>query len=163
MAVAVDIRLRSIEEHIRTRHGKDRKPTPTERFVIRAFVEDVVEYIKLRWPVDTGTSRDRWTYEMLFNAGELVIVIENPMFYAEYVHNRGGTPEDPLWSRLVPEAWNAYKVQMLQALRAEIDKTERVIDERRRRQQAPQDRSVGLMDLVRNPDLVDFFEGLFGG
>ena len=67
------------------------------------------------------------------------------------------------WARLVPEAWNAHKEQMLQALRAEIDKTERVIDERRRRQQAPQDRSVGLMDLVRNPDLVDFFEGLFGG
>jgi hypothetical protein len=163
MAVAVDIRLRSIEEHIRTRHGKDRKPTPTEVFIIADAVEDVVNYIKRRWPVDTGTSRDRWTYQLLFNAGELVIVIENPMYYAEYVHNRGGTPEDPLWSRLVPEAWNAHKVQMLQALRAEIDKTERVIDERRRRQQAPQDRSVGLMDLVRNPDLVDFFEGLFGG
>ena len=163
MAVAVDIRLKSIEEHIRRRHGKDRKPTPSESFVIRGFAGDVVSYIKRRWPVDTGTSRDRWTYELLFNAGDLVIVIENPMYYTEYVHNAGGTPEDPLWERLVPEAWNAHKEQMLQALRAEIDKTERVIDERRRRQQAPQDRSVGLMDLVRNPDLVDFFEGLFGG
>ena len=163
MAVAVDIRLKSIEEHIRRRHGKDRKPTPSEVYIIADFVEDAVNYIKRRWPVDTGTSRDRWTYELLFNAGDLVIVIENPMYYTEYVHNAGGTPEDPLWARLVPEAWNAHKEQMLQALRAEIDKTERVIDERRRRQQAPQDRSVGLMDLVRNPDLVDFFEGLFGG
>ena len=72
MAVAVDIRLKSIEEHIRRRHGKDRKPTPSESFVIRGFAGDVVSYIKRRWPVDTGTSRDRWTYELLFNAGDLV-------------------------------------------------------------------------------------------
>jgi hypothetical protein len=161
MSVAVNIRLRSIEQHIRRRHGQDRKPTPNERFIIRSHVEDILNYVKRRWPVDTGTSRDRWMYRLSFDVGELFVRLENPMFYAEYVHNAGGSPEDPLWSRLVPEAFQAFKDAMNQAVAREVDKTERALIAKQRRHR--QTRDDTLMDLIRDPDSVDFFEGLFGG
>ena len=163
MSVEVNIRLRSIEQHIRRRHGQDRKPTPNETAVIRSHVEDVLNYIKRRWPVDTGTSRDRWMYRLSFNVGELIVRIENPMYYSEYVHNAGGTPEDPLWLRLVPEAFQAYKDAMNETVAREIDRTERALIERRRRSQQPLTRADSLMDLIRDPDGIDFFEGFFGG
>lgn len=161
MSVEVNIRLRSVEQHIRRTHGKDRKPTPNEGFVIRQYAGEIINYIKRRWPVDTGTSRDRWVYTLSFNVGELFIRIENPMFYAEYVHYEGGTPEDPLWLRLVPEAFQVYKDALNEAAAREIDKTERALIARQRRQL--QTRDDTLMDLIRDPDSIDIFEGLFGG
>ena len=161
MSVEANIRLRSIEQHIRRRHGEDRKPTPNETQTIATHVEDVLNYIKRRWPVATGTSRDRWMYRLSFNVGELFVRIENPMYYAEYVHYAGGTPEDPLWSRLVPEAFQAYAAAMNQAVAREIDKTERALIAKQRRQRLT--REDTLMDLIRDPDSVAFFEGLFGG
>ena len=161
MSVEANIRLRSIEQHIRRRHGEDRKPTPNETQTIATHVEDILNYIKRRWPVDTGTSRDRWMYRLSFNVGELFVRIENPMYYSEYVHYAGGTPEDPLWSRLVPEAFQAYAAAMNQAVAREIDKTERALIAKQRRQRLT--REDTLMDLIRDPDSVDFFEGLFGG
>ena len=161
MSVEVNIRLRSIEQHIRRVHGADRKPTPNETQTIATHVEDILNYIKRRWPVDTGTSRDRWMYRLSFNVGELFVRIENPMYYAEYVHYAGGTPDDPLWLRLVPEAFQAHAAAMNQALAREIDKTERALIAKQRRQRLT--REDTLMDLIRDPDSVDFFEGLFGG
>ena len=162
MSVEVTIRLRSIEQHIRRRHGKDRLPTPREGFVIRQYAGQVINYIKRRWPVDTGTSRDRWTYEIFADVGELSITIENPMYYAEYVHYAGGTPEDELWKTLIQEAFAVYKDALNQDVAREIDKTERALQERsRRRPEQPLD--VGLMDLIRNPDLADIFGEVFGG
>ena len=161
MSVEVNIRLRSVEQHIRRTHGQDRKPTPNEGFVIRQYAGEIINYIKRRWPVDTGTSRDRWVYTLSFNVGELFIRIENPMFYAEYVHYEGGTPEDPLWLRLVPEAFQVYKDALNEAAAREIDKTERALVARQRR--LPQTRDDTLMDLIRDPDSIDIFEGLFGG
>ena len=163
MSVEVNIRLRSIEQHIRRRHGTDRKPTPNETQAIASFLEDILNYVKRRWPVDTGTSRDRWMYRLSFNVGELIVSLENPMFYAEYVHYSGGTPEDPLWSRLVPEAFHAFKDAMNEAVAREIDKTERALIAKQRRQDQFLTRDQTLMDLIRDPDSVDFFEGLFGG
>tara|TARA_R100000152_G_C6775241_1_gene203521 strand:+ start:1925 stop:2410 length:486 start_codon:yes stop_codon:yes gene_type:complete len=161
MSVEVNIRLRSVEQHIRRRHGKDRKPTPNETQVIGSMADDIINYIKRRWPVDTGTSRDRWLYRLSFNVGELFIRIENPMYYTEYVHYKGGTPEDPLWLRLVPEAFQVYKDALNEAAAREIDKTERALIARQRRQL--QTRDDTLMDLIRDPDSIDIFEGLFGG
>ena len=161
MSVEVNIRLRSIEQHIRRRHGKDRKPTPNERFIIRSHVEDILNYIKRRWPVDTGTSRDRWMYRLSFNVGELFVRLENPMFYAEYVHNAGGSPEDPLWEPLVKEAFQAFKDAMNEAVAREVDKTERALIAKQQRTRLTRDET--LMDLIRDPDSVNFLEELFSG
>ena len=162
MSVEVNIRLRTIEQHIRRRHGKDRLPTPDEGFVIRQYAGRIIDYIKRRWPVDTGTSRDRWVYEIFANVGELFITIENPMYYAEYVHYAGGTPDDLLWQTLTQEAFQVYKDALNQDVARQIDRTERAL-QARRRQQPQQPLDAGLMDLIRNPDLVDIFGEVFGG
>jgi len=96
----------------------------------------------------------------MISTGDIRIVIENPMFYAEYVHRAGGNADDPLWERLVPEAFNLNQEQMLTAVRAEVDATQRAID---RRERQGERRRAGLLDLIRNPNLVDIIGGLING
>ena len=160
MAVSGDIRLRSIEEYIQRRHGKTRNTTPREEDVINRHADRVVQYVKDNWPVDTGTSRDRWLFEYKATAGRLSLFIENPMFYSEYVHRTGGSPDNPLWLRLVPEAWGMFKEDMLTDVRRQINATERELE---RKQRAGERRGPGLLDLIRRPDLVDLIGGMFGG
>ena len=160
MAVSVEIRLKTIEEYIKRRHGKTRNTTPREEQVIDVYANRVVQYVKDNWPVDTGTSRDRWLFEYKATAGRLSLLIENPMYYSEYVHRSGGSPENPLWVRLVPEAWSIVKESMLSDLKRQINATERALE---RRQSEGQRRSPGLLDLIRRPDLVDLIGGMFGG
>jgi len=159
MAVRVDIRLRSIEDYIKKTNRRARITTPREEMAIELYADRMIDHIKQGWPVDTGTSRDRWQYELKISTGDIRIVIENPMYYAEYVHRKGGSPEDPLWQRLVPEAFNMHKDQMLIAVRAEVDKTQRAIERKKRQGERPR---AGLLDLIRNPNLADVIGGLFG-
>ena len=116
-AVSVDIKLKSIDRYIRLKHGQPRALTFDERFVLRQFAQLIQQAIRDRWPVDTGTSRDRWQVWSVPTAGDLAIMVENPMFYAEYVH-------EGLWERLIPAVWNAVKGEVINALKKEIDKTE---------------------------------------
>ncbi len=160
MAIRVNIRLESIENYIRIRNnGRNRITTPREEMAIELWADRMLDYIKSRWPVDTGTSRDRWLYELEISAGDIRIILENPMFYSEYVHRTGGSPEDPLWERLVPEAFEAMKEPMLTAVRSEVDATQRALDRRQRVGQRPR---AGLLDLIRNPNVVDIIGELFG-
>jgi len=117
-AVSVEIELKSLNTYIRLKHGRPRALTADERFTLRQFVQLIQQAIRDRWPVDTGTSRDRWIVYSVPTAGDLSIFVENPMFYAEYVH--GG-----LWERLVPAVWNAVKPEVIREMKREIDKTER--------------------------------------
>ncbi len=120
-AVSVDIKLKSIDRYIRLKHGQPRALTFDERFVLVKFADLIQQAIRDRWPVDTGTSRDRWQVWSVPTAGDLAIMIENPMFYAEYVH-------EGLWERLIPAVWNAVKGEVISALKKEIDRTERRLD-----------------------------------
>lgn len=117
-AVSVDIKLESIDNYIRLKHGEPRSLTTAESDVLRRFARVIRQAIRDRWPVDTGTSRDRWEVFTIPTAGDVAIIIENPMFYAEYVHNG-------LWERLIPAIWNFAKPEIIAAMRREIDKTER--------------------------------------
>ena len=56
MAVEVNIRLKSIEDYIRQAHGRPRALTPREGDQITLWADRMLEHIKSRWPVDTGTS-----------------------------------------------------------------------------------------------------------
>ena len=132
-AVSVDIQLQSLEEYIRLKHGSPRALTGDERFVLRQFVQLIQQAIRDRWPVDTGTSRDRWQAWFIPTAGDLAIMVENPMFYAEYVH-------DGLWERLIPAVWNAVKTELLREMKREIDKTERRL---------ASNRGVPIIELLR--------------
>tara|TARA_R100000322_G_scaffold4304_1_gene3377 strand:+ start:209 stop:682 length:474 start_codon:yes stop_codon:yes gene_type:complete len=156
VAVSVEIRLRSLEEYIKRRHGKTRNTTPDEEMVIFRYADQIIEYVKDNWPVDTGTSRDRWLYEFKATAGRLSLFVENPMFYSEFVHRAGGSPNDPLWRRIVPEAWAIFKEPMLADVRRRVDATERAIERKKK------GRSEGLLDLLRRPDFVDTFAEFFG-
>jgi hypothetical protein len=159
MAVELVVRLKSIDDYVKRRHGRVRALTPNEQGQIFRYADRMLEYIKSRWPVDTGTSRDRWTYELDPSPGRMAIRIENPMFYAEYVHHRGGSPERPLWETLVPEAFGLIKDPMLTAVRNQIDLTERAIE--RRKAQGVGERRA-LLDIFSNPELSEVFGGLFG-
>jgi len=117
-AVSVEIDLKSLNTYIRLKHGSPRALTGEERFTLRQFTQLIQQAIRDRWPVDTGTSRDRWIVYSVPTAGDLAIFVENPMFYAEYVNNG-------LWERLVPAVWNAVKAEVIREMKREIDKTER--------------------------------------
>lgn len=160
MAVEVNIRLKSIEDYIRQAHGRPRALTPREGDQITLWADRMLEHIKSRWPVDTGTSRDRWAYTVDPTFPNMSIRIFNPMFYSDYVHYKGGSPEDPLWRVLVPEAWNMVKDAMLTAVRGQIDLTERAIAQRQR---AGLTQRQAALDIFRNPELTEIFRGMFGG
>ena len=98
-------------------------------------------------------------FEYKATAGRLSLFIENPMFYSEYVHRTGGSPDNPLWLRLVPEAWGMFKEDMLTDVRRQINETERELE---RKQRAGRERPT-LADLIRRPDLIDLIGGMFGG
>lgn len=106
-------------------HGGLRALTPDEEGVLYLFGEELVRYIVTAWPVDTGTSQDAFSFYTSGDPGQgFGIVVENPMFYAQYVHLKGADPDAPLWRTLFPEAWAAIKPGLLRALFAEIDATE---------------------------------------
>lgn len=159
MAVELLVRLKSIEDYIKRQHGGPRPIAPRELDQLAHWSDRMLEYIKSRWPVDTGTSRDRWTYELDPSFGRIGIRIENPMYYAEWVHHRGGSPETPLWETLVPEAFQLIKEPMLVAVRNQVDLTERAIS--RRRASGVADRRA-LLDILSDPELSDIFGGIFG-
>lgn len=120
-AVSVEIELQSIDDYIIQEHGFTRALTFTENMVLVEFSQLIQQAIRDRWPVDTGTSRDRWQVTSAASFGGLSILIENPMFYVEYVH-------DGLWERLIPAIWNAVKNEFLRAMKFEIDRTERRLE-----------------------------------
>ena len=99
--------------------------TPDEEGVLYLFGEELVAYIVQAWPVDTGTSQDAFSF---YTSGDPAqgfgIVVENPMYYAQYVFLKGEDPDSPLWRTLFPEAWASIKPRLLRALFAEIDATE---------------------------------------
>lgn len=132
-AVSVEIDLKSLNTYIRLKHGSPRALTGDERFVLRQFTQLIQQAVRDRWPVDTGTSRDRWIVYSVPTAGDLSIFVENPMFYAEYVNNG-------LWERLVPAVWNAVKPELIREMKREIDKTERRLES---------SRGVPLLELLR--------------
>lgn len=107
------------------RRGGLRALTPDEEGVLYAYGEDLLRYIVEAWPVDTGTSQDAFSFYTAGDPGQgFGIVVENPMFYAQYVHMAGEDPDSPLWRSLFPEAWASVKPGLLRDLFAEIDATE---------------------------------------
>jgi len=123
-AVVVNIRLQSLDAFLRRAHGGLRALTPAEGLVLDRWGAVMVQYIKDRWPVDTGTSRDRWTFEVRGSPGGIGIQIENDMFYADYVHRVGDPSKTPIWQGLVTQAFMLAKDQMLAEARQAVQATE---------------------------------------
>lgn len=120
-------------------HGGSRALTPDEESVLYLAGERLLALIVDSWPVDTGTSQDAFSFYVSADPAQgFGVVVENPMFYAEYVHLKDTPPTPELWKTLFPAAWAQVKPGMLRALFAEIDRTEA---ERARREQA-KDRGI---------------------
>lgn len=125
-ALTIPIRLQSIDLLILAEHGSPRSLTAGETATLRDYVDLIVEYIEDAWPVDTGTSRDAWGYELYNHPPGIGFDITNEMDYAAFVTERGN-PGMPLYTSLVPEAVARYA----DALRAEL--TRQIREEERRR------------------------------
>lgn len=150
-AIVQPVTLASVDAEIVRQHGTWRYLSPTELDILIDGVVEVVALVKAGWPVDTGTSKDAWTYT-IYPPSERSIGfdIENPMFYAEWVHEKGGSPEDPLWSRLIPAAVSSVMPGVVEALRRAIRATETEVA---RRAATSGSRPAAFLDIVRNTPL----------
>ena len=116
-AVEVTVRLRTIDQYIRTKHGRPRSLTPGEMDIATRWVDKIVELVRSEWPIDTGTSYDNWTASLNPRGGQISITVSNDMYYAEYVH-------DGLWRSVVPRAVKAVKRLLISQLKTAILRTE---------------------------------------
>lgn len=165
MGVRLAIRFKSLDDYIAKQRGRQRAMTPPEMDAVYRFADRMLQYIKDRWPVDTGTSRDKWTYELNPTPGQMGLTIENEMYYAEYVHLAGGTAESPLWETLLPEAFNLVKDALLSAALAAVDQTERRVARDIARGQSARDAALSAQrgrEPSAVPSLDDLLSDLFG-
>ena len=124
-AVMGTLTLPSLDAYITAVHGEPRALIPDEVAILAAWGAGIVAFIRARWPVDTGTSRDNWTFEVNPSPGEMAIIVENEMYYAEFVYRKGDSSKTPLWSKLIREAWERAKEPLLVDAKAAIDANER--------------------------------------
>lgn len=137
-AVQAELRLASLDAYVATVHGAPRALTSDEVGVLAAWGRGIVAHIRNRWPVDTGTSQDRWTFEVNPTPGEMAIVVENDMFYAAFVFRKGDPSRTPIWESLVAEAWERAREPMLREAREAVDATEAAFRATRTRQERAQ-------------------------
>lgn len=160
-AVQVEIELKGIEAYVKKKtRGQPRPLSPVEVETLYYWADLMLVYIKNQWPIDTGTSRDRWSLVADTSPGRMALFVENPMYYASYVHRAGTPAEPPLWEVLVPQAWALFKLPLNQAVYKAIDKTARTAEEK-----ATSDASYleRIFEQFRNPDRAGMPEILSGG
>lgn len=125
-ALTFPIRLQSIDLLILTEHGSPRSLTARETATLRDYADLIVEEIQDAWPVDTGTSRDAWGYELHNHPPGIGFDLTNEMEYAAYVCEVG-RPGIPIYTSLLP----AVVMRHADALRNML--TVQIKDEEKRR------------------------------
>ena len=126
-AVRATINLTSLDAYVREKHGRARALSPDEIAVVQRWGELMLTFIQASWPVDTGTSRDAWTFYVDPSPGTMALIIENPMWYADYVYGKGDVTRTPIWEGILVEAWSLSRQGLLIEARARVDKTEAAI------------------------------------
>ena len=116
MGVEYPVKLRTVMAEIRRLHGSDRGLSSSEIDVLAAHTGAIVDAVADAWPVDTSTSRDAWVDVLHTTAGNVGFDLVNDVYYAEYVHYAGESPDPPLWETLLPETVQA----MAPALNADL-------------------------------------------
>lgn len=131
MALEVQWRLPAVDAYLLAAHGSPRSLTSEEGDVLFEYATEVEAYVVDRWPVDTGTSRDSFSFTLSTQPGDISVLFENPMYYAEYVTLKGTTPVSqggvPLYAELFPAALGIYRDAAIRALCDAIDRTEATI------------------------------------
>lgn len=139
------IRLQSIDALIVTAHGRGRSLTAAETSTLRDYADLIVEAIQDQWPVDTGTSRDGWEYELHNHPPGIGIDLINEVEYSPYV-SAGGSQGEPLYLSLIPQAVGRYA----QELRAELARQISAEEQRRRdREVARRGVGAGILQIRR--------------
>ena len=123
------IKLEEIDAYIKEKHVSPRGLTLDEADVLRKWVYEIVDVIRLNWPVRTGASQMAWAAYTKLGPG-IEIILTNSRYYSSWV-TRKGTPtvaeagEGAAWWRsLVPRVWRAAKPITFRELKEAIDKTE---------------------------------------
>jgi hypothetical protein len=123
-ALTFPIRLQSIDLLLLTEHGSPRSLTARETSTLRDYADLIVEEIQEAWPVDTGTSRDAWGYELYNHPPGIGFDITNDMEYAAYVCEVG-RPGVPIYTSLVPTVVQRHAVALRNQLTLQIKDEEK--------------------------------------
>jgi hypothetical protein len=114
--------LQSIATYLLQSHGKPRSLTAKEIGILRDYADLIVEGVQDEWPVDTGTSRDAWGYELHVHYPQIGFDLENDADHVTFVHRKGET--SPLYEALIPEVVTRYADDMRLELMAAINAEE---------------------------------------
>ena len=116
------ILLQSIAIYLFQTHGRPRSLSVREIRILRDYADLIVEGIQDEWPVDTGTSRDAWGYELHVHYPKIGFDLENDADHATFIHRRGET--SPLYETLIPEVVARYADDLRLELMAVINAAE---------------------------------------
>lgn len=144
--VEIPVEFASIRAYIRTIHGGARWLLPAELAFLDEIGAGLRNWVAARWPVDTGTSRDAWEYQVKGTRNEVSVTIYNDVDYVEWVHYKGTPENPPLWEQLqalIPSIIGPLLAQF----RTVIDRTESAL----RAFWAGKGQAVGAPGLVRPP------------
>ena len=123
MSIDLDIQLRSVERHLRRKHGEKRALTAGEFIVLLAGAQDVLVQLRQGWPVVTGRSRAGWDVQAI-QQPFIGYRVTNSVDYSQYVHRAGEGP-DPLWEQQMLAIRDQVLPPVVERLNRTITETER--------------------------------------
>lgn len=153
MSIDLDIRLRSVERHLRRKHGESRVLSAGEFMVLLSGAQDVLIQLRNRWPVVTGRSRAGWDVAPI-QTPFLGYRVTNDVDYAQYVHRAGEGPS-PLWEEQMIIIRDEILPPIIDRLNRTITETERYSQPQQQQQQrslflsAPRQQTVDVFSQVR--------------
>ena len=152
MSIDLDNRLRSVERHLRRKHGESRVLSAGEFMVLLSGAQDVLIQLRNRWPVVTGRSRAGWDVAPI-QTPFLGYRVTNDVDYAQYVHRAG--EDGRLWEDQMIIIRDEILPPIIDRLNRTITETERYSQPQQQQQQrslflsAPRQQTVDVFSQVR--------------
>ena len=118
-----DIKLQSVERHLRRKHGSRRILTAGEFLVLISGGQDVLLQLREGWPIVTGRSIAGWDVEPV-QRPFIGYHVTNSVDYAQYVHRTGEGP-DPLYTQQLLAIRDQVLPPIIERLKQTITETEK--------------------------------------
>ena len=153
MSIDLDIQLRSVERHLRRKHGEMRVLSAGEFIVLLAGAQDLLVQLRQGWPVVTGRSRAGWDVQAI-QTPFIGYRVTNGVDYSQYVHRSGEGP-DPLWQEQMLIIRDRILPPIVERLNRTITETEQYSQPVQQQAQrplflaTPQQQTVDLFSQVR--------------
>ena len=155
MSVDLDIQLRSVERHLKRKHGERRVLTAGEFMVLLSGGQDVLIQLRAGWPIVTGRSRAGWDVQAI-QRPFIGYRVSNGVDYSQWVHRSGEGP-DPLWEQQMLLIRDRILPPIVERLNRTITETEQYsqpVQQQRQPQRSlflatPQQQTVDLFSQVR--------------